>query len=143
MNGADGVSRIGASVRLAVGTGMLLSSASQSSTLTTLVLAALGAVLAVPALLELLPRQTLVLGPGLPSGTALRFLLAFGFFGAEALIPLGLTMLRAVPPTVVGVALSVAAVAWISASWLQERVDTHDRGVGRSARVYFGLAVLA
>jgi MFS family permease len=139
----DGVSRIGASVRLAVGAGMLLSSASQPSILTTIVLAALGAVLAVPALLELLPRQTLVLGPGLPAGTALRFLLAFGFFGAEALIPLGLTMLRAVPPTVVGVALSVAAVAWIGASWLQERVDTHDRGSRRRLRMYFGLGVLA
>jgi MFS family permease len=72
----------------------------------------------------------------------LRFLLAFGFFGGEALIPLGLTMLREVPPTVVGIALSIAALAWIGASWLQERVDTYDRGVGRRMRVYVGLGVL-
>jgi hypothetical protein len=78
----DGVSRIGASV-LAFGAGMLLSSAAQPSFLATLGLAAFGALLAVPALLEVLPRRTLVLGPGLPAGTVLRFLLAFGFSAAR------------------------------------------------------------
>jgi MFS family permease len=139
----DGRSRIGASVRLAIGAGMLLWSASQHAFLAAIAIAALAIVLAVPALFQLLPRGTLVVRAGLPAGTALRFLLAFGFFGGEALIPLGLTMIRQVPPTIVGVALSVAAITWIGASWLQERVDTHDRGARRRWRVYFGLGLLA
>jgi hypothetical protein len=79
----------------------------------------------------------------LPAGTALRFLLAFSFFGGEALIPLGLTMVRQVPPSVVGIALSAAAVAWIGASWLQERADRGDGGAARQERVYVGLGLLA
>jgi MFS family permease len=44
---------------------------------------------------------------------------------------------------VVGIALSVAALAWIAASWLQERIDAYDHGVGRRVRVYVGRGVLA
>jgi MFS family permease len=139
---SDGVSRVGASARLATGVAMLLWGASQPMVFWTLVIAALGALLALPALVELLPMGTFAIRPGLPAGTMLRFFLAFGFFGGEALIPLGLTMLRQVPPTGVGIALSVAAVAWIGASWLHERVDTRDRGAGRHLRVYFGLGLL-
>ena len=93
--------------------------------------------------LELLPRGTLVARPGLPAGTSLRFFLAFGFFGAEALIPLGLTTLLQVPPSQVGFALSAAALTWVGASWLQAHADTRDGGAGRERRVRVGLALLA
>jgi hypothetical protein len=82
----DGVSRISASARLAIGVGMLLWGASQTAVVSTLAVCVLGAVLAVPALVELLPRGTFAIRPGLPAGTILRFFLAFGFFGGEALI---------------------------------------------------------
>ena len=98
--------------------------------------------LALPAVVELLPQGAFAIRPGLPAGTSLRFLLAFGFFGGEALIPLGLTMLRQVTPSAVGFALSLAAVSWVGASWLQARADTRDGGAHRARRVRLGLGLL-
>jgi MFS family permease len=123
--------------------GLLLWASAQAIALSTVAAIVLGAVLVVPALLELLPRGTLIAQPGLPAGASLRFFLAFGFFGGEALIPLGLTALRQVPPSQVGFALSAAALAWVGASWLQARADTRDGGAGRERRVRFGLGLLA
>ena len=138
-----GPSRVSASARLAIGAGMLLWATGQAVGLSTLAFIALGGLLAVPAVVEVLPSGTFAARPGLPAGTGLRFLLAFGFFGGEALIPLGLTTLRQLPPSVVGLALSVAAVAWVGASWVQERADTYDAGAGRGWRVRVGLGLLA
>jgi MFS family permease len=136
-------SSVPASVRLAVGVGLLLWASGQAAGLPTVAAIVLGGVLVVPALLRLLPRGTLVARPGLPAGTSLRFFLALGFFGGEALIPLGLTALRQAPPSQVGFALSAAALSWVGASWLQARADTRDGGAGRERRVRFGLALLA
>jgi len=140
---SHGASSIPTSARLAIGAGLLLWASGQAVALSTVTAIVLGTVLVVPGLLELLPRGTLVAKPGLPAGTSLRFFLAFGFFGGEALIPLGLTALRQVPPSRVGFALSAAALSWVGASWLQARADTGDGGAGRERRVRFGLGLLA
>jgi MFS family permease len=139
---SNAASRIPAAVRVAIGVGSLLWASGQAVALLSVAATVLGVVLIVPALLELLPRGTFVARPGLPAGAALRFFLAFGFFGGEALIPLGLTALREVPPSQVGFALSGAALSWVGASWLQARADTRDGGAGREGRVRFGLALL-
>jgi MFS family permease len=138
----SGVSRVSASVRLAIGTGSMLWGAGQTAGLWTLAFVVAGGVLAFPALVDLLPSGTFTIRPGLPAGTIVRFLLAFGFFGVEALIPLGLTTQRQLTPSMVGVALSLAALSWVGASWLQARADARDAGAGRGWRVRFGLALL-
>ena len=137
-------SQVAASVRVAVGVGLVLWGSGQALAGPWMVAAVLaGAALAVPALGALMPHGTLVGCPGLACGTTLRGLLAFGFFGCEALIPLGLTTVRQPPPSEVGFALSAAAVTWVAASWLQERADAAGGGRGRTRRVRLGLGLLA
>ncbi|MFE2772474.1 MFS transporter [Microbacterium resistens] len=85
-----------------------------------------GAVLAVAvigvAILPLLPRGTLRAGKGLPSVILMRGLVAGAFFTAEAYIPYALMDRFAFPPTLAGLALTGAALAWSGASWLQGRI---------------------
>lgn len=87
---------------------------------------------------RLVPAGTLRLRRGLPSAVAMRSLFSIGFFGTEAFIPLGLTSLHGFSPTEAGLVLTVGALGWSSASWVQ----------GRSARprgffVVLGAACLA
>ena len=44
-----------------------------------------------------------------------------GFFGAEAFLPLSLTSLHHRSVTEAGVVLTVAALSWTAASWVQAR----------------------
>jgi hypothetical protein len=68
-----------------------------------------GFVVAVPALRALLPRGTVTAHNGMPASVALRGLLAFAFFSSEAVIPLGLSTERNLPPSLVGIALTAGA----------------------------------
>jgi len=70
---------------------------------------------------RLLPRGTLRLRRGLPAAVAGRALFSIGFFGTEAFIPLGLTSLHGFTPTEAGLVLTVGALGWSSASWVQGR----------------------
>jgi MFS family permease len=107
--------------------------------------AVVGLFLAVPALQALLPPRTFLLGFGLPSVIALRGLLAFGFFGTEALIPLGLSTQRDVSPSLVGLALTAGALAWVLGSWIQDRAESLSGGslTHRSLRAAVGLLLIA
>src|SRR5262249_42705762 len=94
----SGIERVLTALRLTAGVALVLLAASLDFPL-ALVAGIVGLVLAAPALRRLLPRGTFSGGTGLPASIALRGLLAFGFFGAEALIPLGLSTERGVPPS--------------------------------------------
>jgi hypothetical protein len=102
-----------------------------------------GGALLFPALRALLPPGTLLGRPGLPRSLLARGLLAFGFFGAEAYVPLGAGLLRGASPTRAGLALSTAALGWISASWAQDRLEARAGAGGRAARVAGGLLLVA
>jgi MFS family permease len=136
--------RLLTAVRLAVGVGLMLWATDWSSFALGLVLAALGAVLAVPALRSLLPAGTFSASPGLPAAVAIRGLLAFGFFGSEALIPLGLATVRELPPSAVGLALTAGALLWVAGAWLQDRDEARTGGSGeqRALRVRAGLGLI-
>jgi MFS family permease len=105
---------------------------------------ALGLILAAPALRSLLPSGTFTGGTGLPASIALRGLLAFGFFGTETLIPLGLSMQRGLSPSEVGIALTAGALAWVAASWVQDRAEAAAGGAlaQRAMRVVGGLLLM-
>jgi len=70
---------------------------------------------------KLVPAGTLRLRRGLPSAVAMRALLSVGFFGTEAFVPLGLTSLHGFSPTEAGLVLTVGALGWSAASWVQGR----------------------
>jgi MFS family permease len=81
----------------------------------------------------------------MPAAVAVRGVLAFSFFGSEALIPLGLSTQRGLPPSLVGLSLTAGALAWVTGSWTQDRAEAWAGGslVARSVRVAAGLVLIA
>jgi MFS family permease len=136
--------RLMTAIWLAAGVGLVLWAAGGSSLVPALLPAMLGAALAVPTLRALLPVGTFSARPGLPAAVAIRGLLAFGFFGCEALIPLGLAAVRELPPSMVGLALTAGALAWVAGSWLQDRDEARTAGAPgqRAVRVRVGLGLI-
>jgi len=166
----SGAARMGSAVRVAVGGGLILAAPSlyaraatrptswvgiatqgsmEASTFAfeaegiVTVTVVLGAVLLVPGLRALLPAGTFRAARGLPAGLAVRGLLAFSFFGTEAFVPLGSGEMRGVSPTQAGLALTAGAVGWVSAAWLQDRLEARHGAAGRPAVVGVGFLVLA
>ena len=74
------------------------------------------------AFVSLVPAGTVRLAPGVPATIAVRGLLTWSFFGADAYLPLGITDGRGAPTWLAGVALSASAVLWATGSWTQARV---------------------
>ncbi|MCU1344593.1 MAG: arabinose efflux permease family protein [Acidimicrobiia bacterium] len=109
-------------LRVAAGSGVLLGGLSAASWWATPLLIVVGAVVAVPALRRLLPSGALALQRGLPAAIALRGLVTFGFFGADAYVPLTVTDARGTHSTLLaGAALTAATLGWTAGSWVQER----------------------
>lgn len=86
-------------------------------------LAGLAAVVAIIAVRPLMPRGTLQARRGLPSVILLRGLSAAAFFGAEVYLPYLLIQKYEYSPTLAGLALTLGALAWAGASWLQGRLS--------------------
>lgn len=104
--------------------------------------AAVGIIVIGVALLPLLPRRTLRAAPGLPSVVLTRGLVAGAFFAAEAYIPKLLMDDHGFSPSIAGLALTLAALGWSSASAVQGRYG--DRlGSRRIMLVSFTLLTLA
>jgi MFS family permease len=111
---------------LAVGLGLVQASATPLRWWSPLLLL-VGLALGVPPLRRLLPDGTLRLRRGLPTVVALRGILTFGFFGAEAYLPLTLTRLHHGTPGVVGIPLTLGAIGWSAGSWWQGRAGREPR----------------
>jgi hypothetical protein len=137
--------RVLTALRLTAGVALVLFAVDLPLLSLGLAVGGLGLVLALPALAALLPEGALGARPGLPAAVALRGLLAFGFFGTEALIPLGLTTQRSVAPSLVGLALTAGALAWVLGSWVQDRAEARARSSlsARAIRASGGLLLIA
>jgi MFS family permease len=66
-------------------------------------------------------------------------LLNFGFFGAEAFLPLTLTTVRGQPVMLSGLALSVASVCWTAGAWVPVKLGHRLR---RRTSVMIGLSIV-
>lgn len=111
-----------AAVRLALGTGLFMAGLGQGQLVLAIGLVAAGAVLAWPALRQLLPDGTFRLERGLPAVVAAAGLLNLAFFGVDAFIPLALSVGRGQSATVAGIALTAATIMWTTGSWIQAHV---------------------
>lgn len=80
-----------------------------------------GAALVIGAAYQLFPAGTLRLRRGLPSVIAFRGVIAGGFFGTEAYVPLMLVQHRGASPTMAGLAVAGTAIGWSTGSWWQGR----------------------
>jgi MFS family permease len=111
-------------------------------------LAGCAAVLVIVAARPLLPRGTLLTQRGLPSVILLRGLTAASFFGAEVYLPYMLVENYRFTPTLAGLALTLAALSWAGASWLQGRMSVSltnamSTGIGTSLVLVAILTVFA
>ncbi|MGF3054391.1 MFS transporter [Microbacterium sp. YY-03] len=92
------------------------------------------------AVRPLLPQRTLLAGRGLPAVIVMRGLVAGTLFGAEVYVPLLLTTQYGFGPTMAGLALTVAAIAWAVAAEVQGRFG--DR-LGNERITVTGLTLLS
>lgn len=111
-------------IRLALGISLgagLLQYAGQDLRWLSLLPAALGAAVLVPAVLGLLPRGTYRAVRGLPSVVLLRGIAAGSFIAAESFVPLMLVTQRGLSPTMAGLSLAVGGATWAAGSYVQSR----------------------
>lgn len=131
--------RIGAAVRLAVGTGLLMSGlGSYQMILPAVVLTGLGMALAAPAIRRLLPAGSQP-ATGLFTVLFTAMLLNMAFFGVDAFVPLALTTVRNQTASFAGLALTAASLGWIANSWLQTQLVSRW---SRRALVTVGLVLI-
>jgi hypothetical protein len=70
---------------------------------------------------RLTPPGTLRGAPGLPAVIASRGLLTFAFFGLDAFVPYAITNGRSRSTLAASLAVTVGAVSWTIATWIQQR----------------------
>ncbi|WP_329120046.1 MFS transporter [Streptomyces sp. NBC_01353] len=130
-------------IRLALGISAgagLLQYAGQELRWLSLLPAAVGAALLVPAARGLLPRGTYRAARGLPSVVLLRGIAAGSFIAAESFVPLMLVTQRGLSPTLAGLSLAVGGATWALGSWIQSRPWTEPY---RERLVVFGMVLVA
>ncbi|MFB9556079.1 MFS transporter [Streptomyces roseoviridis] len=130
-------------IRLALGISAgaaLLQYAGQELRWLSLLPAAVGAALLVPAVRGLLPRGTYRAARGLPSVVLLRGVAAGSFIAAESFVPLMLVTQRGLSPTLAGLSLAVGGLTWALGSWVQSRPRTEPY---RERLVVLGMVLVA
>jgi MFS family permease len=123
-------------VRTAAGAALVLAALSVGSIVPAVVMGTAGFAIALPALATLLPPGTLRASRGLPATVLARGVLTFGFFGAEAFLPLTLVTVRGTTATVAGLALTAATLSWTAGAWMQAHL-TSSWGTSRLIRLGF------
>lgn len=120
-------------VLLVLGVGAAFAAVSGVPAVVAAVLVLFGVPLAVNALVHLLPPGTLRLEAGIPATVAVRGILTFGFFAADAYVPLAVVDGRGGSSWIAGAALTVSALTWTAASWIQARFigSVGPRGLDR------------
>ena len=139
--GSGATRNVAAAILLAVAVA-LVQSGGGSPSVASAVPAALGVALLVPPLRRLLPSGALRARRGLPAAIAFRGLLAGSFFGAEIYLPLALSTVHGLRPTLAGLPLTFGALGWSAASGLQGRLPAEADRV-RLVRLGFGLIAAA
>ncbi|MFJ9627540.1 MFS transporter [Streptomyces sp. NPDC101175] len=130
-------------IRLALGISLgagLFQYAAQDPRWFSLLPAAAGVALLVPAVLGLLPRGTYRAARGLPSVVLLRGLGAGAFISAESFVPLMLVTQRGLSPTLAGFSLAAGGGTWALGSWVQARTRVEPY---RERLMTFGMVLVA
>jgi MFS family permease len=111
-------SRVGRAAVLAVGVGLVVTGLAAERLALLLGLAILGAIVAIPALLRLLPPGTGRAARGDPAAVAARLWVGMAFFGTDTFIPLAATRIHGATTLVAGLVITAASITWtLGASW--------------------------
>jgi len=126
-------------VLVAAGAGLLLVGLGSRSLIVFIPVTLIGAVVMVRPFMRLTPVGTLRARSGLPATVAVRGLLNFGFYAADAFVPFAITTVRGMSPIYGGLAMTTASLTWTISSWLQTR---WIRTRGATILVVVGLAII-
>ncbi len=132
--------RLPRAILVASGAGLLLGGLTSGAPLLLAGLGLAGVALALPAFRGLSPHGTVRLARGLPAAIGLRGVLTFGFFMADAYVPLLLVGTRGASAAEAGLVLTAATLAWTAGAWVQAR-RVEELGVARF--VGLGFVVVA
>lgn len=124
---------------LVVAVGAVQVAATGVTVAVAVLLVGVGLPLAVWAFTGLVPPGTLRLAPGVPATVAVRGLLTWTFFQADAYVSLTVVDGRGSSTFLAGAALSAASVLWAIGSWTQARLID---GLGPRRLVGVGFAVI-
>ncbi|HBF79152.1 MAG TPA: MFS transporter [Streptomyces sp.] len=135
-------------IRLALGISLgagLLQYAGQDLRWLSLLPAAAGAALLVPAVRGLLPTGTLRAARGLPAVVLLRGVAAGSFIAAESFVPLMLVTQRGLSPTMAGLSLAAGGLTWALGSYVlaRPRLEPHREALMVGGMVLVALAIAA
>jgi len=136
--------RIVLALGISLGAG-LLQYAGQERNWLSLLPAAAGAALLVPAVRGLLPPGTARAGRGLPAVVLLRGVAAGSFIAAESFVPLMLVTERGMSPTLAGLSLAAGGGTWALGSYVQSRprLEPHREPLMVGAMVLVALSIAA
>ncbi|MEV0784733.1 MFS transporter [Streptomyces sp. NPDC050423] len=136
--------RIVLALAISLGAG-LLQYAGQERNWFSLLPAAAGIALLVPAVRGLLPPGTGRAARGLPSVVLLRGVAAGSFIAAESFVPLMLVTQRGLSPTMAGLSLAAGGATWALGSFLQSRprLEPHRERLMVGGMVLVALAIAA
>jgi MFS family permease len=125
-------------VQLAVGAGLVIAGLTAwDEPWLVPILAAAGGLVAVPALLRLVPRGTLRARRGVPATVLARGVQTFAFFGTDAFVPLAIQEVRHESVTYTGIVLTVSTLSWTATSWVMQHY-VHRWGPRVFVRLGFG-----
>jgi MFS family permease len=108
-------------VRVAGGAGLALGGLQARDVLVSPALVAIGVVVGVPALRNLLPPGTFRAHGALPAAVLSRGILTFAFFAPDIFVPLTVTTIRGESVVLSGLALTAGTILWTTGAWIQER----------------------
>ncbi|WP_405936967.1 MFS transporter [Streptomyces sp. NBC_00726] len=136
--------RIALALGISLGAG-LLQYAGQERNWLSLLPAAAGAALLVPAIRGLLPRGTWRAARGLPAVVLLRGVAAGSFIAAESFVPLMLVTQRGMSPTLAGLSLAAGGGTWALGSYVQSRprLEPHREPLMVGAMILVALSIAA
>jgi len=107
-------------LQLTVGTAILLAGLTEPSAWTA-VAVVVGSLIAVPALLHVVPRGTLRAAPGLPATAGAAFLTSAAFAAIDGFVPLMLTRVRGLSVGQAGLVVTGATITWCLGTFWQSR----------------------
>jgi MFS family permease len=116
----DARRRLPLAIVLVVGAGLVVAGLSGIGPAPLLALP-LGFALGIPAFRRLTPAGTLRASGRLPATVALRGLLTFAFFCADAYVPFAFQQVRGTDSQIGGLAFTAATLAWTGGAWIQAR----------------------
>lgn len=126
-----------------LGAGLFLLGLSASSLITAFLLTVLGALLGIPALGRLLPRDTFRARPDLVTIIASRAFFTAAFTAVQIFLAVFVTEIQGFSSAVAGGVLATGSIGWTLGAWLQEHIDRKRAGQGRPRRVLGGTLVLS